>query len=279
MKRRLAMMITAVMLVVKKTSGLSTTLSSASYTKPALVTLSPLPKVYVYDHCPFCVRVRLALGLKNIKHDVRFMANDDVELPTSMVGKKIAPIFEAPGRDPFAESLDIVRWVDSDPRFGPTGTFKEMSERTDLKAWQKSVQTPLRLLQRPRYVKTYLPEFAQKASRDAFVKNHQLPPYEKADWRSDNLDMTTRWYFYDRSLQDTATLVAQVNDKLKELEPLISSPECCTAGGLSLDDVDLFARLRSITIIKGIELPPKVRAYLDYFADQGDVPLYDAIAL
>ena len=38
---------------------------------PARVVPDTLPKIYVYDHCPFCVRVRLALGLKNIKHEVR----------------------------------------------------------------------------------------------------------------------------------------------------------------------------------------------------------------
>ena len=52
-----------------------------------------LPKVYVYDHCPFCVRVRLALGIKNVKHTLHFLANDDVATPTNLVGKKIAPIF------------------------------------------------------------------------------------------------------------------------------------------------------------------------------------------
>ena len=255
-----------------KASGLSAAV------KPAKVDLKPTPVVYVYDHCPFCVRVRLGLGIKNIKHDIRFMANDDVDLPTSLVGKKIAPIFEAPGREAFAESMDIVRWIDSDPQFGPTGTFREVSDRTDLKAWQTSVQTPLRLLQRPRYVKTYLPEFAQESARETFVKNHQLPPYEKQDWRT-NLDTKTQLYFYERAMDDTSKLVAEVNEKLKDLEPLIHSPECCTAGGVSLDDIDLFARLRSITIIKGIVFPPKVRAYLDYFSTIGDIPLYDAIAL
>lgn len=52
-----------------------------------------LPVVYVYDHCPFCVRVRLALGVKNIKHNIHFMGNDDIPTPTKLVGKKIAPIF------------------------------------------------------------------------------------------------------------------------------------------------------------------------------------------
>jgi hypothetical protein len=60
-------------------------------TLPKLV-LSPLPIVYVYDHCPFCVRVRLAFGLKNVKHEIHFLNNDDVARPTALIGKRIAPI-------------------------------------------------------------------------------------------------------------------------------------------------------------------------------------------
>ena len=52
-----------------------------------------LPVLYVYDHCPFCVRVRLAMGVKNVKHLIHFLANDDIATPTALVGKKIAPIF------------------------------------------------------------------------------------------------------------------------------------------------------------------------------------------
>jgi hypothetical protein len=56
-------------------------------TRPSqLVVGSPLPRVYVYDHCPFCVRVRFVLGIKNIKHNVIYLANDDVETPTKLVG-------------------------------------------------------------------------------------------------------------------------------------------------------------------------------------------------
>jgi hypothetical protein len=72
---------------------LSTAVSPDSYTKPERVILDDLPTVYVYDHCPFCVRVRLVLGIKNVKHNLYFMANDDIPTPTSLVGKKIAPIF------------------------------------------------------------------------------------------------------------------------------------------------------------------------------------------
>ena len=49
-------------------------------------------------------------------------------------------------------------------------------------------------------------------------------------------------------------------------------------GGLSYDDIDLFSRLRSITIVKGVVWPTKLAAYMEYFSVKGDVPLYDSMA-
>lgn len=74
-------------------SALFSSVEAAPFTQGPRIIRDELPIVYVYDHCPFCVRVRLALGIKNIKHTVVFMANDDVNTPTKLVGKKIAPIF------------------------------------------------------------------------------------------------------------------------------------------------------------------------------------------
>jgi hypothetical protein len=39
---------------------------------------------------------------------------------------------------------------------------------------------------------------------------------------------------------------------------MIRSAQHCSGGGLSYDDVDLFGRLRSLTIIKGLALPDTV---------------------
>jgi hypothetical protein len=72
---------------------LSTAVSSTTaFSKPERLVLEKLPTLYVYDHCPFCVRVRFVFGVKNIKHNLYFMANDDVATPTDLVGKKISPI-------------------------------------------------------------------------------------------------------------------------------------------------------------------------------------------
>ena len=103
------------------------------------------PELFVYDHCPFCVRVRVAAGVLGVEHKLVFMGNDDVETPTAMVGKKIAPIWKDED-GPMMESLDIIE------KFDTAKAIKPGSGRTDLKAWQKSVQTLMRKLQRPRYV-------------------------------------------------------------------------------------------------------------------------------
>mmetsp|Transcript_8102 Transcript_8102/g.11667 ORF Transcript_8102/g.11667 Transcript_8102/m.11667 type:complete len:301 (+) Transcript_8102:79-981(+) len=267
--------------------SMSTASEAAAFVQGERIIRDQLPVVYVYDHCPFCVRVRLALGIKNVKHNVNFLANDDIPTPTALVGKKIAPIFALPEDDlVMGESMDIIKLVDSDPRFGAVNTIKPATGRDDIKKWQKSVQTLLRTLQRPRYVATgLLPEFQQLDGRHAFIKNHQLPPYEKPEWKGndenpDGMDMDVKLKLYAEAMaKDPASSVEELNAKLVELDDIVYSEHYCSEGGLSLDDIDLWARLRSITIIKGVVWPAKLRNYMDNLSALGDVPLYDAMAL
>ena len=46
-------------------------------------------KLYVYDHCPFCVRARMIFGLKNLPVELVVLANDDEATPIGLVGKKV----------------------------------------------------------------------------------------------------------------------------------------------------------------------------------------------
>jgi glutaredoxin 2 len=251
------------------------------FVRPERVVLDDLPTLYAYDHCPFCIRVRFALGLKNIKHRLHFLANDDAATPTALIGKKLTPIFEWKTENVcMPESMDIIQLVDSDERFGPLGTFLPATGRTDIKEWQGSVRDLLRVLQRPRYVATGLmPEFQQLDSRHAFIRNHQMPPYEKAEWKS-TLEFPTQLQIYAEAMaKDPADDIEELNRKLVELDDVVFSSTHCSPGGLSYDDIDLWSRLRSITIIKDIQWPKKLRAYMDNMSELGDVPLYDEMAL
>ena len=82
---------------------------------------------------------------------------------------------------------------------------------------------------------------------------------------------------------------------------MICCEDSCSEGGFSYDDIDLWSRLRSISLVKveslatahvnawkqggsptlkiclapqGAEFPPKLKAYMDKYAEIGDVPLY-----
>lgn len=56
----------------------------------------------------------MIFGLKKIPHRLIFMSYDDVETPTALIGKKLAPILHLHGQDPLPESLDIIKRVDED---------------------------------------------------------------------------------------------------------------------------------------------------------------------
>jgi len=244
----------------------------------AAAAAAALPRVYAYDHCPYCVRVRLGMGLKGIKHELRFMANDDVETPTALLGKKIAPILEEPDSGlVMGESMDIVKKFDEDPAFGPQ-IFGPASGRKDIKAWMKGVKDLLRLLHRPRYMQANLPEFQQKDSRDYFIGGHPVPPFDKPEWKAADFPATKKEGEYAAAMARTAELVPELNAALAELEGLIYSEDFCTEGGLSLDDIDLWSRLRSVTLVKGAQFGPKTMAYLKNLEAKGDVPLYFSLA-
>jgi len=185
------------------------------------------------------------------------------------------------------ESLDIIEKVDSDDRFGSTGQILPATGRKDFKAWQKSVQSLLRTLHRPRYVATgLLPEMQQLDGRHAFIKNHQVPPYEKPEWKGDGTDenpgmpMDEKLQIYAEAMaKDPAPFLEELNAKLIELDDLVFCENYCSEGGLSMDDIDLWSRLRSITLVKNVRWPTKLRSYMDNLSSLGDVPLYDEMAL
>lgn len=233
--------------------------------RPSRVVLSPLPTVFVYDHCPFCVRVRHLLGLKNIKYDLVWLANDDAETPTNLVGRKVVPIFQPNGRagDAMAESLDICELIDKDPRYGPTGFFKSQTSREDIAKWMDDLAMPMRRLTRTRFVSAPLPEFVFEEARKAYIKNHPLKDPDS----------------YEENMKRSSEYLQQVQEKLDELAEMIESPYYCSPEGLSIDDIILFPRLRALTIMKGLILPKKIRDYVEYHSEAAEIPLYDYCAM
>jgi len=69
-------------------------------------------KLYIYDHCPFCVKARMIFGLKNKPVELVVMLNDDEETPKRLIGQKMAPILQKQDGSAMPESMEIVHYVD-----------------------------------------------------------------------------------------------------------------------------------------------------------------------
>lgn len=67
--------------------------------------------LFHYIHCPFCVRVRLALGLLKTSFNSVVLDYDDEETPIKMTGDKMLPIVKLEGQY-LNESLDIIKTID-----------------------------------------------------------------------------------------------------------------------------------------------------------------------
>jgi glutaredoxin 2 len=229
-------------------------LSTTSSSKKTAV----LPKLYIYDHCPFCVRARMILGFKKVPHELVFLANHDEATPIGLVGSKQAPILQPPSGKAFPESMDIVRYVDTN--YGGSVLLKESADRDDIKQWIKDTAECFRLLYHPRFHAAVFPEFAQLESREYYriKKEKTIGPFKDA-------------------LAKSPELVDEANKFLEQLADLFHSNRSVNES-LSYDDIDLFGRLRGLTLVKGLKWPKKLREYIDYMSEAADIPLLDSMA-
>ncbi|MCI4238702.1 glutaredoxin 2 [Dickeya dianthicola] len=208
-------------------------------------------KLFVYDHCPFCVKARMIFGLKRLPVELHVLSNDDEATPISMVGQKMVPILQKQDGSYMPESLDIVKYIDElDGKPVLTGPLNPAID-----AWIRRVYEYASRLLIPRFSRAAFEEFATDAGRNYFIhkKEGQIGSF-------------------DTHFSQTAVLIGQLEGDLQALAPLIVSPQACN-GTLSLDDINLFALLRSLTIVADVNVPAAVAAYCDTLSQNANVEL------
>ncbi|TCP91245.1 glutaredoxin 2 [Cricetibacter osteomyelitidis] len=212
-------------------------------------------KLYVYDHCPFCVRARMIFGLKNVPVEELAILNDDEVTPIGLVGKKMVPILVKEDGTAMPESLDIVKYIDENYAGDKTQNWLSSDIRPEIENWLKTVSEYTGKLVGPRYVKINLPEFATQSAIDYFVYKKQQSYGNFAE-----------------NLENTASYLAHLHKDLETLEPLIQGEYA--AGHPSLEDIILFPVLRNFTCVKGVHFPTKVAQYVEKMAELSKINLY-----
>ena len=213
-------------------------------------------RLYVYEHCPFCVKARMIFGLKNIPVEIKVLLNDDEKTPISMVGKKMVPILQKEDGGFMPESMDIVHYIDkSDGKPLLTGPLNAA-----VAAWLRQVSEYTGRLLLPRFATAPLEEFSTPEARKYFSDKKQAA--------SGN---------FQEHLQHSEGLVKKISQDLRALDKLIVEPNAVN-GELSEDDINLWPLLRSLSIVQGIDWPSRVQAYRDNMAKQTQVNLFTRLA-
>jgi glutaredoxin 2 len=208
-------------------------------------------RLYMFEHCSLCFRVRMTAALKRIPLQETVVLDDDSETMLGLVGKRQIPILVKDDGKPMLESMDMVKYIDAIGAPVLTGP-----ERPEIAAWAEQTAGKTAPLSWPRYPLLGLPEFATAAALAHYTARKHKSLGDLAEHRAKTPD-------YLRAL----------TPQLDQLDGLIESPQAVN-GSLSLDDVRVLPLLRSAAVVKGLLLPDKVRGYFEtMMAEIGYRPL------
>jgi glutaredoxin 2 len=214
-------------------------------------------KLYIYDHCPYCIKARMIFGLKNIPVELNVFLNDDEATPTRMIGQKMAPILQKDDSRYMPESMDIVHYVDNvDGKPLLTGKPSPAIE-----TWLRKVNSYVNRLLIPRFAKSRFDEFATPEARRYFINKKEASLGNLAD-----------------HLAHSSGLIKNISDDLRALDKLIVKPNAVN-GELSDDDIHLFPLLRNLTLVAGVVWPTRVADYRDNMAKQTQINLLSSMAI
>jgi glutaredoxin 2 len=197
-------------------------------------------RLYLFEHCSLCFRVRMIAALKRLHLQETVVLDDDSETMIGLVGKRQIPILVKNDGTAMLESMEMVAYVDSIGERVLTGP-----ERNAVAVWAEKVLTKLPPLTQPRYPLLGLPEFASIAALDHYHLRKRKALGDFVELRA-----------------NTRLHMAKLTPDLDELDGLIQSPLAIN-GSLSLDDIRVLPLLRSAAVVKGLRFPNKVRDYFE----------------
>ena len=211
-------------------------------------------KLYVYDHCPFCTRARMAAALRGVATELVYLPNDDENTPIRLIGAKQLPILQKEDGSHMGESLDIVRYF-----YRQDSSALDEAVRPEIQAWVEAFGDWGYRLIMPRDVQLGLPEFAAESSVAYFKA-------KKEAWLEAS---------FEQLLQETPRYLAQAQEALRVLDDLIV-PNAGYANGthLSMEDILVFPLLRNLSMVKGVVYSDNVAHYVRTMSQATQIPLF-----
>lgn len=195
-------------------------------------------ELFHYIHCPFCLRVRFALGYLGIPFKSNVVSYDDEKTPVELTGVKMLPIIKS-GNTVMNESLDIIQFLDKENKLSTTQyisneRFNSLNERLNL------ISSPLHSLAMPYWI--YTAEFTPTA-REYFQK-------KKEQKRGPFRELLKKQVIYLKDL----------TEKLAPLENEIL--DFYQGNEFTLYDILIASHLWGMYVVPEFQFSPKMHDYL-----------------
>lgn len=195
-------------------------------------------KLYHYVHCPFCIRVRMALGYFKLPYESIVVPYDDEITPVKLTGAKMLPIMEIKGKAQ-NESLDIIEHLDQ-KNIWSVSDYKKGQAYNELSHLLNKLGANVHNLAMPYWI--YTPEFDEN-SRQYFQK-------KKEEKRGPFKNLVKK------REQFTKDILKDLNELSGELKPFYHSET------FGLDDILLASHLWGLYIVPEFQFPEKIHHYL-----------------
>ena len=215
-------------------------------------------KLYIYEHCPYCVRPRIVSGLKSLDLPLVYLANDDEASHLNRIGKKQVPFLEKDDGNYLLESLAICQYID---QLNNKPILANKSHDTHLIKLVNELSNASKALVFPRFLSHPLnqQDFPTQSAKDYFTtKKESYIGCFKANLR-----------FPDKSIQTAQALLGDIDFLMSSLFATSHLP--------SWDDIYIFPILRNLTIISDlITIPKNVQKYINHLAQETGIALYQS---
>lgn len=200
--------------------------------------------LYHYPHCPYCVRVRMTAGYKNINLEMKELPYDDEKTPIKMTGTKALPILEMPTGEFMNESLNIIDYLQDqypDPTIYPNEVNRVLAVET-FERIKMGFGNTINKICMPYWVT--LPEFDENAKTYFQTKKEQILGYS-----------------FDE-LRDKATdLMIEMTELLKPLEDELGSKDFFF-DKFSLVDILICSHLKGLDDFPDYSFPSAIGLYM-----------------
>ncbi|MGH0000494.1 glutathione S-transferase N-terminal domain-containing protein [Pseudovibrio ascidiaceicola] len=202
-------------------------------------------KLYSFDTCPYCIRVKIMAGLKGLSLDVITLSPGTMppELKSHIASLTVPVLQDA--NLVLQDSADIIHYLDQ--KGPPLLQSYEMSD--ELEAWRREISIALNSLCHPRIPLLLPGELSSIGARGFF--------YATIPRR------------IGRSFEDALALsddfTSEIRASLTKVEHIL------TSDALSLDSIILLANLQSLSMVAEFTLPSALQARLDALVNKAAI--------